>query len=133
MMSQNRWIIDKRVCWTVLIMYCFFALIPADAKAFLVESRFSSGEVISERAAQIASIQRILEHKVAAQRLADYGLTQEQVVAKLGAMTDQQLHQLATLSGDVGGGVIGTVIGVLLIILLVIVILKISDKRIVVQ
>lgn len=126
-------ILDKRLCWTVLIAYCLFALIPSNAEAFLAQSRLSSGEMISERAAHIASIQSALEYKVVAQRLTDYGLTQEEVAAKLESMSDQQLHQLAALSGDVGGGVIDAVIGVLLIILLVVVILKVSDKRIVVQ
>jgi hypothetical protein len=132
-MSWQRWILDKRLCWTVLIAYCLLAMIPSNAEAFLAQSRFSSGEMISERAAHIASIQGALEHKVVAQRLTDYGLTQEEVSAKLDSMSNQQLHHLATLSGDVGGGVIGAVIGVLLIILLVVVILKISDKRIIVQ
>ena len=132
-MIRHKWYFDPRLCWAILFSYFFLALIPTDAGAFLVQSRLSTGQTIEQREADIASIKSALEQKVVAQRLADYGLTPEEVGAKLGSLNDEQLHQLASLSDDVGGGVIGVVIGVLLIILLVVVILKISDRRIVVQ
>ena len=132
-MPRHKWFFDARICWPVLAAYLFLALVPSDAGAFLVQSRLSSGQTISERTAHIASIQNALEHKVVSQRLADYGLTKEEVSAKLDTLSDEQLHQLASLSDDVGGGVLGVIIAVLLIILLVVVILKVSDRRIVIQ
>ncbi len=132
-MFSDKWFFDPRLCWAVLLSYLVLALIPTDAAAFLAQSRLSTGQSIEQREADIASIRNALEQKVVAQRLADYGLTPEEVGAKLGSLNDEQLHQLASLSDDVGGGVIGVVIGVLLIILLVVVILKISDRRIVIQ
>ncbi|GAB6057989.1 PA2779 family protein [Desulfonatronum parangueonense] len=133
-MKSDKWFFNQRLCWTVLIAYAIFALIPNNAEAFLAQSRFSSGELISERSACIGSIQAALEHKIVAQRLADFGLTKDEVLAKLDGMSDEQLHQLAGLSHDVGGGdAIGTVIGLLVIVILVIVILKLSDRRIVIQ
>lgn len=132
-MKWKRRVLDWRVCWIVLVAYSFLALIPSNAEAFLAQSRLSSGETISERAAQMASIQNALEHKIVAQRLADYGLAQEEVAVKLGTMSDQQLHQLAALSGDIGGGTLDTIIAVLVIVLLALVILKLADKRIVIQ
>ncbi|SDB33290.1 hypothetical protein SAMN05660653_01593 [Desulfonatronum thiosulfatophilum] len=132
-MSNRRWFFNQRICWVVLFAYAIFALIPSNAEAFLAQSRFSSGEAISERTVCTESIQAALEHKIVAQRLADYGLTQDEVLAKLDGMSDEQLHQLAGLSHDVGGGAIGAVIGVLVIVILVIVILRLSDRRIVLQ
>ncbi|WP_291319014.1 PA2779 family protein, partial [Desulfonatronospira sp.] len=88
---------------------------------------------MSERTEHIESIRKALEHEVVAQRLADYGLSQEEVMARMEGLDDKQLHQLATLSDEVGGGGIGLAIGVLLIVLLVVLILNISDRRIVVQ
>lgn len=132
-MNWQQLVLNKHLCWSVLALFCFFSLLPPNAEAFLAQSRLSSGEVVSERASQMAIIQAALEHKVVEQRLLDYGLTRAEVVAKLETMNEQQLHQLATLSGDVGGGVIGAVIGVLLIVLLVVVILRVSDRRIVIQ
>jgi hypothetical protein len=133
-MKQVKWFFDTRICWPILVAYLFLALIPSDAEAFLAQSRMSSGEIVAERSANIASIQAALENKVVAQRLADYGLTPQEVNAKLGTLSDDQLHQLASLSGDVGGGgILGVVIAVLLVILLVVLILHFSGKRVVVQ
>lgn len=132
-MNREKWFFDMRVCWPILVAYLFIALIPSNAEAFLAQSRMSSGEIVAERSAYIASIQAALENKVVAQRLADYGLTPEQVDAKLGTLSDEQLHQLASLSGDVGGGIVGAIIAVLLVVLLVVLILHFSGKRIVVN
>ena len=132
-MLWQKWILKSRLCWAVLAVFFFFSLVPPNAHAFLVQSRLSSGEMISERADQIATIQSALEQKIVSQWLQDYGLSKAEVVAKLDTMSDQQVRQLAELSGDVGGGAIGTTISVLLIILLVVVILRVSDRRIVVQ
>jgi len=132
-MSWQKRILNIRLCWAVVTVFCFFSLIPPNAEAFLVQSRLSSGELISERADQIATIQSALEEKIVSQRLQDYGLSKAEVIAKMDTLSDAQLHQLAGLSGDVGGGAIGAVIGVLVIILLVVVILRVSDRRIVIQ
>jgi hypothetical protein len=79
-------------------------------------------------------IRQALEAEVVAQRLADFGLSQEEVAAKLPTLSDEQLHQLAGLSDSLAeGGVLGAVIAVLLIVLLVVVILKLVDKEIIVR
>jgi len=132
-MNRQKWFFNTQVCWPILVAYLFIAFIPSNADAFLAQSRLSSGEVITERSADIASIQTALENKVVTQRLADYGLTPDEVNAKLGSLSDEQLHQLASLSGDVGGGIVGAVIAVLLVILLVVLILHFSGKRIVIS
>ncbi len=132
-MESWKWFFNPRICWTVLIIYGVFVMFPSNSEAFLAQSRLSSGEMISERADLIGSFTSVLERKMVVQRLADYGLTQEEVIGKLAGMSDQQLHQLATLSEDMGGGVIGAVIGILVIVLLVVVILRVSDRRIIVQ
>lgn len=132
-MNRQKWFFDARLCWPVLVAYLIIAFVPSNAEAFLAQSRLSTGEIVAERSAHIASIQSALENKVVAQKLADYGLTPEEVDAKLGTLSDEQLHQLASLSGDVGGGIVGAVIAVLLVILLVVLILHISDKRIVIH
>jgi hypothetical protein len=132
-MNRQKWFFNTRVCWPILVAYLFIAFVPSNADAFLAQSRMSSGQIVSERSADIASIQSALENKVVTQRLADYGLTPEEVDAKLGTLSDEQLHQLASLSGDVGGGILGAVIAVLLVILLVVLILQISDRRIVIS
>ena len=132
-MGIKRVVMDKRLCMFILAFYSLVALIPSTGEASLIESRLSTGEKMSERTEYIESIRKALEHEVVAQRLADYGLSREEVMARMEGLDDEQLHQLATLSDEVGGGGVGLAIGVLLVVLLVIVILQVSDKRIVVQ
>lgn len=132
-MGLKRFLLDRRVCKFVLVFYFIVAMIPSTGEASLIESRISTGEQMSERAEKIESVRKALEHKVVAQRLADYGLTQEEVMARMNTLDDKQLHQLASLSDEVGGGAVGFIIGALLVVLLVVVILKIADKRVVVQ
>ncbi len=132
-MGLKRFLLDKRICKFVLVFYFFVALIPSTGEASLIESRLSTGEQISERAEKIESVRKALEHKVVAQRLADHGLSQEEVMARMNSLDDKQLHQLASLSDEVGGGIGGVIIGVLLVALIVVLILKIADRRVVVQ
>jgi hypothetical protein len=134
-MNEKRpWILDIRICWLVLFTFSCLALIPTQGRAALVVSQLADGGTMIERQADLETVRQALEHELVAQRLADYGLTPDQVSTKLTELSDAQLHQLASLSDSLAeGGVLGFVIGVLLVILLVIVILKISDRRITVH
>ena len=134
-MTQRRsWILDIRICWVVLFCFSILALIPANGQAGLVESRLSTGEASSLRAQDIDKIRQALETEVVSQRLADYGLTPAEVEAKLPTLSDEQIHQLAGLSDNLGeGGVLGVIIALLVIALLVILILKVSDKQVIIK
>jgi hypothetical protein len=74
-----------------------------------------------DRVADLALIQRTLEAQVLQQRLTEYGLTQEQAIERLNALSDAQVHQFASrIEMLQAGGRRNTVdIEVLLIILLV--------------
>ncbi len=133
-MGWKRMFLDHRTCRFVLIFFVLMSLIPSTGEASLLESRLSTGEQMSERSEKIESIRTALEHKLVAQRLQDYGLSQEEAMARLHTLDDEQLHQLASLSDEIGGGNgVGLVISVLVIILLVVLILKLSDRTIVIQ
>ena len=127
-------LLDARICWTVLLAFCLLSLVPAQGRASLVESRLASGETLTQRTVELTKVRQALEQDVVAQRLADFGLSQEEVAAKLPTLSDDQLHQLAGLSDSLSeGGILGTVIAVLLIVLLVVVILKLVDKEIIIR
>jgi hypothetical protein len=128
------WILDARICWMVLIAFSFLSLVPANGNAGLIGSRLADGTFGAERQGQIETIRQTLEQQVVAQRLSDFGLSPEEVSAKLPTMSDEQLHQLAGLSKDVAAGsVIEAVIAVLLIVFLVVVIMKLMDREIVIR
>jgi hypothetical protein len=133
-MHPRTWVLDLRICWMVLLAFSAFSLIPVNANAALVPSRLADGASVSERQAQVETIRQALEQEVVAQRLADFGLSKEEVAAKLPTLSDAQLHQLAGLSKDIAGGNgAEAVIAVLLIIFLVIVIMKLMDREIIIK
>ena len=80
-----------------------------------------------DRAADLALIQRTLEAQVLQQRLTDYGLTQEQALERLNALSDAQVHQFASrIEMLQAGGRRATIdVEVLLIILLVLLLILI--------
>ena len=87
-----------------------------------------------ERAADQARIQATLETSMVKQRLIDYGLSPEETMAKLGRLSDEQVHQLAANMDSLQpGGVLGEVVFLLLIVLLVIVILQMTGHRVIVH
>lgn len=134
MSNRSRLLLDARLCWIVLAAFCCLALIPVEARAAMIESRLAGGETLSERAAQMETIRQALEKDVVRQKLTDYGLTAEEISAKLPALSDAQIHQLAGLSEDiVAGDGLGAVIALLIIILLVVIILKVSGKQIIIR
>jgi hypothetical protein len=127
-------ILDVRIGWIVLLAFGVLSLMPANSRASLVQSRLSNGEILSQRNLELSKVRQALETEIVAQRLADFGLSREEVAAKLPTMSDEQLHQLAGLSDSLAeGGVLGAVIAVLLVVLLVIVILKLVDKEIIIR
>lgn len=134
-MSVRRpWLLDSRICWVVIAAFCCVALIPVQTRAALVESRLASGETLSERAGQIESIGQALEHELVRQRLADFGLSPQEVSDKLQTLSDDQLRQMASLSDDLAAGNgLGVVIAILVIVILVIVILKLYDREIIIK
>lgn len=134
MPNRRPWILNLVFGWLVLVTFSSVALFPAQSRAALIESRMADGALASERAAQVETIRLTLEKEIVAQRLADYGISASEVMAKLPTLSDEQVHQLAGLSDDLAaGGVLGEVIAVLLIILLIVVILRIMDKKIIIK
>ncbi len=120
----------------LLVATYMILILTAPASASMVSSMVSepkaaNGETTTE---EIEKIQQALEHKLVKEKLEAYGLTSEEVQAKLVNMTDGQVHTLAQASDDVlaGGDGLGIIIAILVIVLLVILILKLMDKDIII-
>lgn len=136
MKSSFRWILNPRIIWSILVAFVAFSISPPPAHTALIESQLSGSQVVvAQRVADLETVRQALEHEMVAQRLADYGFSQQDVQLKLQTMTDAQLHQLASVSDTLaeGGDGLGIVVTVLVIILLVIVILKLTDKQIIIR
>jgi hypothetical protein len=87
------------------------------------------------RDSELSKIQRALETQIVKSKLEAYGLTPDEIAAKLQGMTDDQIHLLAQASEDLlaagdGGEVF---LAILLIILIVLLIMYMSGHRIIVK
>ena len=124
--------------WTALISAVWLLSLDAGpALAGLAPSRVSGATAIaSARDADLIAVHRALEHKIVAQKLRDYGVTPEDVKARLATTSDQDLHMLASYSKGLPSGgddAIGTLIGLLIIVVLILLILKLLNKKVVIK
>jgi hypothetical protein len=106
------------------------------AIAGLIPSVPSSVEMAGKgKEAEINKIQKVLEMQIMIDKLQAYGLSADEVKAKLQSMSDEQLNVMAQASDRVlaGGDGLGVIIAILVIVLLVILILKLMDKKIIVK
>ncbi len=133
MSSYRPWFLNAGLSWVVIMAFGFLALFPIEVRAALVESRLSSGETISQRSADIEQIRQTLEMEIVSQRLADYGFSTDEIMAKLPTLTDAQIHQIASLSDDIAAGGLGTAIAVLVIVFLVLLILNITGRQVIIR
>ena len=88
------------------------------------------------RVEDMAKVQSFLENKVVVQKLVDYGVSPAEAMAKVKAMSAQDLHRLASLTDRAAAGTdsgLGFLIGLAILIILIIVILKLMNKEIVVR
>jgi hypothetical protein len=71
----------------------------------------TEGEAVG-RAADLQIVQRALESKIVQQRLQDWGLTGDEVQARMARLSDDDLHHMATQidalmpGGDAGVGIV---------------------------
>jgi len=90
----------------------------------------------ADRSADLAKVQAFLENKVVVQKLVDYGVSPAEAMAKVKAMSAQDLHRLASLTDRAAAGAddgIGILIGLAILIILIIVIFKLLNKEIIVR
>jgi len=121
---------NRRLGFIITIWMTFFFTSPALASMIP-----SQGSPETSVAQDLTTIQNALENKLVQEKLLAYGLSADEVKAKLSSLSPSQIHMLAQASNDVlaGGDGIGLVIGVLIIIILVIVILKLLNREIIIR
>lgn len=121
---------NRRLGIVITVWITFFFTSPALAS--MIPSQGSSTPDLTQ---ELNTIQAALENKLVQEKLLAYGLSADEVSAKLSSLSPSQIHVLAQASDDVlaGGDGIGLIIGVLIIIILVIIILKLLNKEIIIR
>lgn len=122
----------RQVTWYLVVAMFLIGIAPR------VEGALSPSEALAlspvDRAADLAKIQKVLEAKMVGQRLKDLGFSPDEVQARLGRLSDQQLHELALKLDElkVGGDGLGILIALLVIAILVVILLQLTKHRIIV-
>ena len=103
------------------------------AEAGVIASSISDA---GSRVEDMAKVQAFLENKVVVQKLVDYGVSPAEAMAKVKAMSAQDLHRLASLTDRAAAGAdsgLEILIVLAILIILIIVIFKLMNKEIVVR
>ena len=123
-----------RVSIIIIILATFtpVSLLSRSAQAAIVGSQMivSGDKTVSGRGVDEAKVRRTLENKIVIQKLKNYGLSQEEVVVKMQRMSDDQIHQLASLSDRIpaGGDGVGLIVGLLVVVVLVLLIIYLVQR-----
>jgi len=120
------------IVFLVLITFVPVSLISISANAAVMESQMISPEENASTRREIneLKVRRALENKIVAEKLMSHGLTKEEVSEKIGEMSDEQVHQIASLTdripagGDSGLAIVVTVLVIVALVLLIIYLYK---------
>ena len=87
-----RHLVGRAMIWLLVITTLALGLYPPETVAMLVPALPAAAESSSDshRMADLQKIQTVLELKVVRQRLEDFGLSQEEINARLAALSDDQ-------------------------------------------
>lgn len=113
----------------LLVLFTFtpVSMIHSTAHAAMADSQMIAPEENASTLREIneKKVKRALENKIVAEKLMSHGLTAEEVSNKLDKMSDDQVHQIASLSDKIpagGDGATGVIIAILVIVALVLLI-----------
>ncbi|MBU1002351.1 MAG: PA2779 family protein [Proteobacteria bacterium] len=115
----------QRITLFLVLIMSMMSFVPNVDASFVPSSQSSSVEL---RAQDMTSVQNTLESKMVKERLATLGYSKDEINARLGLLSDGELHSLATQLGslDAGSGALGLVIAILVIVILTLVIMKMT-------
>lgn len=124
------------VGWLAIGLTASLILFPPQARAAFLSSKAYLSELgpVLERERSLSQIQTLLESKVIHQRLWDLGLTEGEIMDRLGQLTDEQIHRVAAQLNALapGGDGLGVVIAVLVIAILVVILLQLTGHKVII-
>ncbi|TAN61710.1 hypothetical protein EPN18_06135 [bacterium] len=122
----------KQVAVIVIFGLFIIGSVPSESLAYMVGNGASNP--ISSRAEDMARLQRVLESKIISNKLSEHGFTQAEVKTRLDKLSDTELHQFSSQVDTLyPGGDLGIIIALLVIVVLLFIIMKLSNKKLVLQ
>ena len=101
----------------------------ADSKMIMQKSNHAGARESDEK-----KIRRMLENKILAKRLKSFGISDDEISLKIKAMSDEQVHQLASLSdrmpagGDAGAAALIVIVAIVVAIIVILVLVVLNRK-----
>ncbi|MBW1981176.1 MAG: PA2779 family protein [Deltaproteobacteria bacterium] len=122
----------RSITLVMVVLVSLFSLVPRVEASFISSSE---GFTTDLRQHDLATVQKVLEQKLVKQRLEALGYSQTEIQERLGQLSNEELHSLATQIDTLapGGDALGVIIALLVIVLLVVLILKLLDKTIIIS
>jgi hypothetical protein len=122
----------RNVSFALIIALGLIGMLPRIGTAGVIGTDEAVANA-SLRTQNIAKIQTALERQEIAARLSDYGLTPDEVSARLDKLSDQQVTEIAAQvdkinAGGDAGGLLITILVVVLLVVLILWLLRVSDK-----
>jgi hypothetical protein len=124
----------KSLCWYLVSAMFVIGITPR------VYAEFSPSELIGlspvDRASDLQKIQKVIEMKMVAERLKQLGFSPEEILAKVGQLSDAQIHQLAQKLDDLkvgGDGGWAVLVAIIVIAAIIVLVIYLSGHRVVVR
>ncbi len=132
-MSRVKGFYFRQIAAFVILGLVIIGCVPSESMAYIVDSD-AIKDAASTRAADMESVQRVLESKVVSGRLEKMGLSMSEIKARLDKLSDAELHRFASqVNSLLPGGQLEIIIALLVIAILVILILQLTGRRVVVK
>lgn len=126
--------VNRVLIMMVLVSFTQFSLFSNSGQASIADSRMiiQKSSRVGSRKIEEKKIRRMLENKILAKRLKNFGISEDEIYLKIKTMSDEQVHNLASLSdrmpagGDAGVAAVIVIvtIAVAIIVLLVLIVLN---------
>lgn len=123
----------KQIAVALAVSMFIIGSIPSKSLAYVAGSSAIADS--AQRAVDMENAQRVLESKLVAGKLEQAGLSMTEIKSRLDKLSDADLHQFASQLNSLypGGDGLGVVIALLVIVILALVILKLSNRKIILQ
>ncbi len=126
-------VLGRSMTLYLILAMLIISSIPSQTAAMFITPE-AEGLVIDSET-DMDKVKTFLESKIVQQRLADFGLTGEEISHRLNQLSPEQLHRMATHIDqvDFGGDALGGIITIIVIIILIVVVLKLLGHQIVIK
>lgn len=131
-MNTNKRIFFKSMAFAMILVMTMVGFVPRVEAGFIPNDQVYQGMDQKEYDRDLDTVRSALENKVITQRLSDLGYSADEIKDRMGQLSPDELHELASniKNVDVAGDGVGFIVGVLIVVALVLLIFKLTDTTV---